>query len=183
MLPIILSSIECDSDRELMTTFYSSYKDQLYRYTLRFLANHEDAQDIFCDMLERLIDHMDVFRNLSPLQRIKYAQTTLRNLSYSHLRKQNNMVSVSYDLPDPDSDPSISSEKKENARIIHKIWNNLDPEDRAILEQRYILRWTDAQIAEPLGIKPESVRMRLTRARRALSKKMESSGFLLSDWL
>lgn len=183
MLPILISSIENDSDRDLMTGFYLSNKERLYQSALQYLSNPEDAQDIFCDMLERLIEHMDVFRNLQPAQQLKYAQTTIRNLAYSHFRGQGSTVPVTYDLPDPDSDPEVSAEKKELANQVRKIWNTLDRQDRALLEQRYILHWTDGQIAQPLGIKPQSVRMRLTRARRALSEEMEASGFRLSDWV
>ena len=183
MFPILISSIENDSDRDLMTQFYVSNKERLYHTALHYLNNPEDAQDIFCDMLERLIDHIEIFRSLQPAQQIKYAQTTLRNLAYSHLRKQNDTVPISYDLPNPASDPSITAEKAEFLNHLQSIWNGLDQQDRALLEQRYILQWNNNQIAQLLGIQPQSVRMRLTRARRALSEKIEASGFRLNDWL
>ena len=56
-------------------------------------------------------------------------------------------------------------------------------EDKILLEQKYILRWKDAEIAEPLQIKPESVRMRLTRAKRNLMKELRQQGFEVMDWL
>ena len=39
-------------------------------------------------------------------------------------------------------------------------------EDRLLLEGKYILGYTDAELADMLGCKKSSVRMKLTRARR-----------------
>ena len=46
------------------------------------------------------------------------------------------------------------------------IWDKLDYRHQYILEARYILEKSLEEIAEDLEIKPESVRMALTRARR-----------------
>ena len=53
----------------------------------------------------------------------------------------------------------------------------LPEEDRLALEAKYILQLDDRQIARQLGIKPASVRMRLTRARRLARKEMEKEGW------
>lgn len=47
---------------------------------------------------------------------------------------------------------------------------------RQLLENKYVLNMSDAEIASALGVKPSSVRMLLTRARskarKAIEKKM-----------
>ena len=47
---------------------------------------------------------------------------------------------------------------------------------RQLLEDKYVLNMSDAEIASALGVKPSSVRMLLTRARskarKAIEKKM-----------
>ena len=62
-------------------------------------------------------------------------------------------------------------------QALAKIWPRLPEEDRLALEAKYILQLDDRQIARQLGIKPASVRMRLTRARRLASKEMEKEGW------
>ena len=54
-----------------------------------------------------------------------------------------------------------------------KIWQELEQEDRFLLEGRYILRYTDRELAEEIGCQPNSVRMKLTRARRKVLKQMK----------
>ena len=62
-------------------------------------------------------------------------------------------------------------------QALAKIWPRLPEEDRLALEAKYILQLDDRQIARQLGIKPASVRMRLTRARRLARKEMEKEGW------
>lgn len=50
----------------------------------------------------------------------------------------------------------------------------LDENTRWLLEARYILDYSDGELARELGVKPDSVRMALTRARRKARRLMES---------
>ncbi len=61
---------------------------------------------------------------------------------------------------------------------LQSIWPRLDMRSRYILEAKYILEKSDKEIADELHIKPQSVRMALTRARKnaiELLRKMEPS--------
>ena len=55
--------------------------------------------------------------------------------------------------------------------------------ERLLLEQKYILKWSDEDLAARFGIKTQSVRMRLTRAKRRIIQLMKEHGFLISEWL
>ena len=72
--------------------------------------------------------------------------------------------------------------EQRNARL-REIFVTLPVEDRLLLEEKYILLWTDAEIAKTLNIQPNSVRMRLTRAKRRIAKALTEQGFLLSEWV
>ena len=66
---------------------------------------------------------------------------------------------------------------------LRKIWAQIPVGDRLLLEQKYILKWTDQELASILGIQPQSVRMRLTRAKRRVIELLKAQGFHISDWL
>ena len=67
-------------------------------------------------------------------------------------------------IPEPSLDERIMlAEQKE---CLMQIWSSLPEEDRLLLEGKYILGYTDAELADMLGCKKSSVRMKLTRARR-----------------
>lgn len=46
------------------------------------------------------------------------------------------------------------------------------PEERVLLEGKYLLHRSDAELAEILGCQTDSVRMKLTRARRTALKML-----------
>lgn len=64
----------------------------------------------------------------------------------------------------------------DDADVLWRIWPQLDSRTRQLLEDKYFLNMSDAEIASALGVKPSSVRMPLTRARskarKAIEKKM-----------
>lgn len=55
-----------------------------------------------------------------------------------------------------------------------QVWPRLDENTRWLLEARYILDYSDGELARELGVKPDSVRMALTQARRKARRLMES---------
>ena len=69
-----------------------------------------------------------------------------------------------------------------NVRL-QELFHALSTDDRLILEEKYILQWSDAEIAKALGIQPDSVRMRITRAKHRVAKALTEQGFLLSEWV
>lgn len=54
-----------------------------------------------------------------------------------------------------------------------KIWPELDERSQYVLSARYFLEKPYEEIAKDLGIKPPSVRMALTRARKNVYQLME----------
>lgn len=188
MIPIIISSIESPEDRDLMTEFYNKYCDLLHKEAWKHLTLKEDAEDIVYEALTKIIDKMETFRILAPAQRIQYALTTVRNLSYILAKRNAYFTFVTYDesfepFASEQTTPEDSAEKKAALDQMRTIWKNLDIEDRMLLEQKYVLHWKDSELAEQLGIQPASVRMRLTRTKRKLMKELSAQGINLADWV
>lgn len=70
-------------------------------------------------------------------------------------------------------DPNMDGEaielqviKKEDLEALSRIWTQLDERTRYLLEGYYILNLPAAEMARELNIKPASLRMALTRARK-----------------
>jgi len=117
-----------------------------------------------------------------------YAKVTIRNLAYILQKRRAHFDVVSFDdmardMPvDEQSMPEDIVELWLMREKVNSIWRETDIEDRLLLEQKYILKWTDQQLAEQLGIQPQSVRMRLTRTKRSIVRQMEEKGFMVSQW-
>lgn len=188
MLPIIISSIENPQDRDLMSEFYIGYKDSMYNEARKYMCRAEDVEDMVFEALARIIDKMDVFRDLQPKQRIVYAVTAVRNVCFIYLNRNNLHPMLSFDalgVEHPTQD-SQSLEELTQRRILNEqvrqVWSTLTEQERMLLEQKYILKWSDEELSRLLGIQSQSVRMRLTRAKRSMMKQLKSRGIALSDW-
>lgn len=188
MLPIIIAAIESPQDRDLMIEFYLTHKGRMYTEAWKYMNNAEDVEDMVYEALTRIIDKMDVFRDLQPNQRIVYSVTAVRNLCYIQLTRNSLHTMVSFDaleverpLQDTVSMETMMERKLLNEQV-RQVWSTLTAEERMLLEQKYILRWTDEELSKLLGIQPQSVRMRLTRAKRSVIKQLKSRGFDLTDW-
>lgn len=189
MLPIIIAAIESPEDRDLMTKFYEDHHARMYSEARKHLDKEEDVEDIVYEALVKIIEKIDTFRTLETWQQVRYARTAVRNLAYIFLKRSNYFSMVSFD----DIEYEIASnygmsaetvvEKQQFERYIRLVWKDLKHEDRMLLEQKYILHWKDSELAEGLGIKPQSVRMKLTRAKRNLFAELQKKGFNLNDWI
>ena len=188
MLPIIISSIADPQDRDLMSQFYLTYKDRMYAEAWKYMQSAADVEDMVSEALTRIIDKMDVFRQLQPFQRIVYAVTVVRNLCYIQLNRSNAHITVSFDAlaVERPMEDSVSLETAVERKLfneqVRQVWSTLSDEERMLLEQKYILRWSDEELSKALGIQSQSVRMRLTRAKRSIMKQLKDRGFDLTDW-
>ena len=186
---LLIASIECQEDRDLMTHFYDTNLNLLYHQARKFLSSKEDVEDIVYEAFSKIIEQIDVFKTLHPKQRARYAVVTVRNLCYRHLKNEKHFSIVSFDEMIETADTSkdnnpekVTEQTLVNEQIQHII-AKLDIEQRLLLEQKYILRWSDVDMARMYGIKPQSIRMRLTRAKRSLLEQMQEQGFHPGDWL
>lgn len=185
---LLIAAIECQEDKDLMEQFYYSDIKLLFHEAKKHLSCEQDVEDIVYEAFEKIIEKIDVFRTLQPRQRARYAAVTVRNLCYHHLRKKDRLSTVSFDeligVADATggNEPERITEQLLFNKRIQNIMAQLDIEQRMLLEQKYLLRWTDVEIAEMYGIKSQSMRMKITRAKRSLFKQMQEQGFQLENW-
>lgn len=187
MFPMILLTIEDESSREFMIRLYESCVSRMHLEAGNYLSEKADVEDVVSDAVVKLVEKIDLLRQLDEAKRLPYAITTVRHMAYRHLRRKNLLQMTSFDTledvltaPAEDADDRILKEQR-NARL-RELLGALPTEDLLLLEEKYILLWSDAEIAETLGIQPNSLRMRLTRAKRRIADALTAQGFRLSDW-
>ena len=182
MLPICILVIEDESDREFMAEVFAQYQWLMYSTIEKIVKNHWVAEDVVQATIEKLIDKIEKLRTLDEKHLANYVVTSCRHNAYNALRYKSRhpVFSIDEDWDASTGDHTAHSLevdiiRKDDLRRMREIWNMLDPRSRYVLEARYILEKTDAEIAESLEIKPDSVRMLLTRARKRAFGLMETS--------
>ena len=107
-----------------------------------------------------------------------YIVSTIRNTSIEFLRKEKRRQARQRNYDDTswtmEMQPQLSLEEllllAENRRELISAWGELPELDRALLEGKYFLGLSDAELAKQIGCQTSSRRMKLTRARREALK-------------
>ena len=133
-------------------------------------ADTDTAQDIAQDTIIRLWQMRDDPRLRNP---DGYAATIARNLTLSHLRRQQPLPidernSVNQTAPSP---LDLIVQREEEQWLQQRI-RDLPPTQHAVLHMRQVEHRSCAQIATLLGVKETSVRTLLARARRQLLEEI-----------
>ncbi|MEG2483807.1 MAG: sigma-70 family RNA polymerase sigma factor [Lachnospiraceae bacterium] len=177
MIPIVILAIQDESDREYMTHLYENYKNLMYSEILKISPNSQYKEDILNDSLVKLIGKVELLRALDRSRLVNYIITTVRNTAIDSFRKSDKYINFEYDF---DTEMGTDEDLVERAVLgkmrieqFTQLWHTLDEGTREILEDKYILELSDRKIAENLGIKPASVRMKLARARASAYKQLE----------
>lgn len=178
MLPVIISTLDDPQDRNFIMQLYLKYEKLLFSTAWKFTSSHHDAEEIVQDSLERLIRKTSVLRQLERCTLVAYIVSTVRNTAINHLRKAGRIKLAETDIDDESEmiDPQLSLDDllilRERQQKIAATWLNIPEDDRMLLEGKYLLGLSDGELAELAGCKSNSVRMKLTRARRNALKVM-----------
>ena len=185
MLPIIISTLDDPKERDFMAQLYEENERLLFATALKYASSSHDAEEIVQDSLIRLIRKISTLQSLECYTLTSYLVSTVRNTAINYMQKQSreHQRSAVYEEEAIDIPSSLLSFDElliiaENRQKLVAAWRELSQTDRLLLEGRYFLDLSDAQLAEQLGCKSSSIRMKLTRARRhamelAVAKEVE----------
>lgn len=180
MITLITETASEANDREFMLKLYCDYNRLMYFIANKCLSDHFACEEVVQDTVLKLILKIPLLRRLDENALAAYVSAAVRNTAYSLLRKQSKEQKIF--LPwngemehilVQDVSPEENLILMEQKHAFIKIWQEIEQEDRFLLEGRYILRYTDRELAEEIGCQPNSVRMKLTRARRKVLKQMK----------
>lgn len=163
MLPICILAIRDDDDRAYMTRLFVKYQRLMYRTIYDILGDKWATEDVLQTTLLRLIDHLDTLRRLEPEGLAGYIAAACRHTAYNAVRDSSRHPWLPLD-----GEPEVPDERQEvEDRVLRRleldalaqVWPRLDENTRWLLEARYILDYSDGELARELGVKPDSVRM------------------------
>lgn len=175
-------------DQEFIFQIYHDYREMMYRISGRLVSDPHAQEVIVQDSLVKLIRNIDTLREKEPPVLTAYIAATIRNTVWNY-HKHQGVVRKHTVLWDETACDIVSDSHSmddllilaERSSAFSRIWNLLPDEPKTLLEGKYILHLTDAELAEQFGCKPASIRMKLTRAKRQLAKLLKEHGEGLFD--
>lgn len=168
------------SDREFVTYIYQEYKRIMYATVKRYCSDYHCCEEIMQECCARLTRKVEVLKGLPTAALASYVVATARNTAITYLRKTKKYQEMTISMSDL-SESVLAYEEpldqymldREFKSEMRAIWAKLDEEARFLLEGKYYFGYDNKELAALLGCKVDSVRMKLTRARRQLKKLLE----------
>ena len=159
---------------------------QLYRVARGVLGNDTDAEDVVQETYVRAFTHLDGFRGEARLStwltrialnealgrvRDRRPTTDLRHLDA--IDEQGEARVIFLPSARQDSNPEASAARAEARRLLERAVDQLPGPFRAVFVMRDVEELSVEETASQLGLRPETVKTRLHRARRLLRRSLD----------
>lgn len=175
---------EKEKPQHFMAEMYLKHERLMYYIASKYTKDTFQREDVVQAALIALLRNEATLHNLSDSARLSYIASAVRNTAINALRREQRESVQCVSIEEIPAEllharalwPEIKNIEMEHRQELLAKFQELHEHDRQLLFGRYLMDMTDADLAKILGCKPSSVRMKLTRARRALLEKLKEGG-------
>ena len=171
-----------DRDEAAIRAIIRSNHRRLYRLARGILRNDSEAEDVVQETYVRAFTHLDSFRGDSSFG--TWLGRIAINEALGRLRRRRARVETSLEpellnaeiIPFPvptASDPEKTMAQRQIQNVVEQAIDELPEPFRIVFMTRVVEGMNVEETAEILGLKPETVKTRLHRARAALRENVE----------
>ncbi len=188
MLFLMLMAIESEDDQAFLIDLYNEYCQLMCDKAESIVHNKQDAEDIVQDMLAYMIANLQKFRKINCCTLPFYLVMCIKRRCINHLKQREvqkkhivgsmDHTSFSFEYSDPAKPVDEQVLLQLRFEQVQEAFTFLPEKIKDVLRYKYLLELSDREIAEILGIKKNSVREYLTRARKAVCKICEEKGYV-----
>ncbi len=168
----LFAMIDDPDDRAFFTELYQEHRRMLYLVARRYVLSEQDIMDVVQDSLVCLMEKIAKLRQMEPDGRTGYMVATVRNTAFNRAKREayrrDKTAPLDPSLPEPcDRVEDLIALMDDRARLLD-VWSRMTEEDRFLFEAKFVRELSNREIAQVLDCKPDSIRMKLTRARKRL---------------
>ena len=166
-------------DGAAFRTIIKTHNQRLYRIARGVVRNDSEAEDIVQEAYVRAFAHLDAFRGDSSLA--TWLSRIVINEALGRLRKRRRTVAmpatqeaqiIQFPL-NPSDDPERTMAQRQILRLVERATDNLPDVYRTVFIARVIEGLNIEETADLLGVRPETVKTRLHRARALVRKALD----------
>jgi len=150
---------------------YQRHKHALYAFCLRLLKDRDDALDAVQETFVKIHNRLSTLNDPASFRAWMFA--IVRNEVYANLRRKKNLEGLEGEAKEvwEEGTPLDSVIGEERTELVQRLLGKLKPEYREVLMLREYEQLSYAEIAAVTGDTESSVKSRLFKARKALTKK------------
>lgn len=182
MILFMISGLEYDDDKAFMLELYKNYYALVRKTVYGITRDLKDIDDLINDTFIKLIGKVSLLRTFDCCRTAAYVVYTTRSVAINFIKHRDvqnkhtfygEYSDLAEGLAYPDDDMESGIIRQDETELLCGAVLKLPKRQKDLLYFKYILEMPDADIAEHLGISPNSVRQYLTRARRAARRLTE----------
>ena len=165
----IRTNISTHEMHSFMNGFYDQYSRYVYKLAWQYCSSIDAVDDLVQDVWLRLCTKAELLYGLSQARQLTYIATTIRNtvISLSRKARPECSLEIIHGIGYNEADVlNVIFDRKLSVERFREIWKLVPGTARELLERKYLLEESDAEIANILGIGVGSVRIYLSRARK-----------------
>jgi len=164
------------------------YKDSIYFMLLRMVKNKLDAEELTNEAFGKAFININQYEPQFAFSTWLFCIAS--NNAIDHLRKKrittvplepavridkNVGIEYNYFVKTSSDNPEEALIKEQNAKLLRKSVSTLKPRYRTLLEMRYFLEYSYAEIAKELNLPLGTVKVQLFRSREILFDRLKNS--------
>lgn len=153
------------------------YKHMVYSLALKIVKNREDAEEIGQDTFLKAYNALNEFKGQSKFSTWLYKIAYYRSLDYLKKNKRRvdtTKIDISEEYNIASMDDALDlMDVKERAEIIKHAIQELAVDDAVLITLYYFETLSMAEISKVMEIPPNTIKVRLFRARKRLAKILE----------
>ena len=172
MISILLSAAQENGvDTEEFLSLYHAYKNRVYLTAFRILKSKEMAEDASSQTWLRAIEYFDRVKSVDKSKQGAYLATIAKNTALNLKKREGSRE----EFPEEWENfyPAHSDEPQRRYENLVEIIRRMPERYRQILELKFVLEWSNKEIAAFLNMKESSVASRIARGRSMLRAKLE----------
>lgn len=168
----LIMTIENEDDRNKAAEIYRLYGSTMLYITRSILGDPNLAEDAVSEAFVRIIDNLEKI-NMSDCYKTRgFVVIIARHTALNMLKQQKRDKTIPFedyvDYSDEEEPVFDAVTVQQACKSITDAIKGLNKNYSDILYLKFYMGYSDAEISKILGISPDNVRMRLSRARKAL---------------
>jgi RNA polymerase sigma-70 factor (ECF subfamily) len=179
LIPFVLLLIESEDDRRFLENVYLQYRRLMYVQALQILKQSQAAEDAVSDSLLALTKKISLLRGFECNKLRSYIVITVKHTAVSRLNRGKREA-----LPGDAAFDEIAGTERTDGRLLAQAGveavkdaiRALPPREKDLMLMKYFREMTEQEIAEETGLRPVSVRVHLSRARKRLARLLQERG-------